>query len=586
VTKLALLRATIVGAIATLLLSTGPQASAAEPSRATSPATMKPVVVVSLASYDELHADIDFLGKASDNPDLVNGIDGLIAIVTQLQGLAGLDKTRPLGAAVRSDGVQFQMLAFVPVKNIKQLFSALSGAIGVPEKTGEHQWRINTRAGSAFVKEQGGWAFVAQLEDHLNDLPADPGALLAELPQHYDLAVRVHVQGIPEPLRDMMLDQLKQKLATRGGSGAKQSLAHRLLPGDGKQTAEAIGQLDSVTLGWSLDAAGRRTYFDVSITAVPGSRLAADAAAPQPSKMAGFLLPDATLSLHIDRSLPPEVIKRNLAIVESLKRALLKEIEDSGVLTNDDDKAKVNAWVDQTAAALAATVRSGMTNGGLVSFDGSPLTLAAGFAIEQSDKLDRVFREASELAETADRAPQFKLDIDKLGDVRFHRVTMPTDELIALSGANVDEMADLFQRTLGNEAQLTVGFGPGRVFAALGPEGLPTLKKVIEQSAKTSDSDDAALRVRLALGAVMQWWLKPASEGAAPGAGAAPAQSANPIWAQVADEVAAGGKDHLILTVSPIAHGLRVRLEGEHGVVKALGVGLKLMAVGGGPAGF
>ncbi|HEY5311259.1 MAG TPA: hypothetical protein VIK18_02025, partial [Pirellulales bacterium] len=234
------LRAAIVGAIATLPLSTGPQASAAEPAAVTSPAaTMKPVLVVSLASYDELHADIDFLGKSSDNPDLVNGIDGLIALATQLQGLAGLDKARPLGAAVLSDGVQFQMLAFVPVKNIKQLFSVLSGMVGAAEKTGDHQWRISTRAGTAFIKEQGGWAFVAQLEDNLNDLPADPAALLAELPKHYDLAVRVHVQGIPEPLRDMLLDQLKQKLAARGGSqGAQRALANRWLSGDGKQTVE------------------------------------------------------------------------------------------------------------------------------------------------------------------------------------------------------------------------------------------------------------------------------------------------------------------------------------------------------------
>ncbi|HEY5311432.1 MAG TPA: hypothetical protein VIK18_02895, partial [Pirellulales bacterium] len=172
------------------------------------------------------------------------------------------------------------------------------------------------------------------------------------------------------------------------------------------------------------------------------------------------------------------------------------------------------------------------------------------------------------LAETADRAPQVKLDIDKLGDVRFHRVTMPTDELLALSGIDVGEAAELFQRTLGAEAQLTVGIGPGRVFAALGPEGLPTLKKVIEQSAKPPVSDDAALRVRLALGTVMQWWLN---------------ENTNPIWGQVADEVAASGKDHLILTVCPIARGLRVRLEGEQGVVKILGVGLKMMAVGGGP---
>jgi hypothetical protein len=206
----------------------------------------------------------------------------------------------------------------------------------------------------------------------------------------------------------------------------------------------------------------------------------------------------------------------------------------------------------------------------------SPITVAGGFVLEQTDTLEQIFRQATKLAQGADHAPTVRLDVDKLGDVRFHRVSMPTDELVTLTDAD-DVVADLMQRTLGDEAQLTLGFGPQRVFAALGPEGLATLRKVIERSSKSSSpgsrpaADDARLQVRLALGPLVGWWTD---------------EGTNPIWAQVADDVAKSGKDHVTFTVRPIARGLRLRLEGEEGVVKALGVGLKLMAVGGGPAGF
>lgn len=546
-----------------LLLGTRPTAVAAEPA-----ALMKPVVVATLAGYDELYRDIDYLGQVSGNPDLARGIEGLVAIFTQLQGLVGLDKMRPLGAAVRSDGRQFQIFAFLPVNNIKQLFSALSGIVNVPEKIGDRQWRIRTRAGTAFIRQQGDWAFIAQLEDQLNDLPDDPAAMLGDLPKHYDLAVRLFVQDIPEPLRDMMFDQLSQKLPATAKSDAGKPvhpLSHHLRSLDGRAIAGWLAQLDQLTLGFALDPAGRRTYLDFSFTALPGSQLAALAAASPllPTKMAGFLLPEAPFSLHLNRRLPPGAIERDVALVQLLKRSLKLEIENSPRLKTEEEKVRLSGWVDDVATALAATFEKGHTSAGVAVRNGS---VAVGFEIEKTDLLEKIVREASKLAQ-ADPQAQVRLNVQALGDVRFHTFSMPTDQWLPedLGKDDLDELADVVREALGPETHVTIGIAPGRGYLAIGSKGLAVLKQAIGQSQKPS-TDKARLRVRLALGEFLQWWLS---------------AKANPIWGQVADELAASGKDHLVLTATPVSTGFRVRLEGEEGVVKALGVGLKMMAAGG-----
>ena len=66
-----------------------------------------------------------------------------------------------------------------------------------------------------FVKEADGWAFVANRQEHLDDLPKDPVALLDGLNKKYTLALRVNVCNIPAGLREMAVSQLQQGFEDR-----------------------------------------------------------------------------------------------------------------------------------------------------------------------------------------------------------------------------------------------------------------------------------------------------------------------------------------------------------------------------------
>lgn len=58
-------------------------------------AETKPIAALAVASYNDLVSDVNFVGKLIDRPELGTAIDGLVAVVTQGKGLAGVDKSRP-----------------------------------------------------------------------------------------------------------------------------------------------------------------------------------------------------------------------------------------------------------------------------------------------------------------------------------------------------------------------------------------------------------------------------------------------------------------------------------------------------------
>ena len=64
----------------------------------------KPIAVATVSSYDEIKGDVAFLGKISENPYLADGLEAMLNLMTNSQGLAGLDKSRPSGLVVETNG--------------------------------------------------------------------------------------------------------------------------------------------------------------------------------------------------------------------------------------------------------------------------------------------------------------------------------------------------------------------------------------------------------------------------------------------------------------------------------------------------
>ena len=84
------MRRTLLSALVVALLLGGRSACPAEETPA---AGLKPLVTVSFAGYDELRADIEFVGKLGNNPQLAQGLEGMLKDMTQGQGLTGLHRS-------------------------------------------------------------------------------------------------------------------------------------------------------------------------------------------------------------------------------------------------------------------------------------------------------------------------------------------------------------------------------------------------------------------------------------------------------------------------------------------------------------
>ena len=84
-------------------------------------AEVKPLAVVSVASYDEVLADLEFLGQLSDRPNPLKGVGVVLKIALANKEALGIDTSRPWGILVGTDGEAVGHCGFLPVTNLDQV---------------------------------------------------------------------------------------------------------------------------------------------------------------------------------------------------------------------------------------------------------------------------------------------------------------------------------------------------------------------------------------------------------------------------------------------------------------------------------
>jgi hypothetical protein len=220
----------------------------------------KPVAVVSLAGYDAFMGDIKYVATLANNPELGAGVEGLLKLVTKNQGLAGLDKAKPWGAVIFVAGEKPSGYVFLPVTDFAKLADATEGLIGKVEDLGNGLHKIpgKNHKPPTYAKEGKGWAFFADKEENLTNLPDDPSALLGGLEKQYQAAVRLNAADMSTELRQKVLAGIESGAARDSGKRWNESEEEHALRL--KVTAEVVkyaktivNDLQDITLGWNLD---------------------------------------------------------------------------------------------------------------------------------------------------------------------------------------------------------------------------------------------------------------------------------------------------------------------------------------------
>lgn len=515
----------------------------------------KPVFVAAFSGYAELKRDLEYIGGLSGNPDMAKGLEGLLSLFTQGQGLAGLDQSRPWGAAVSitSDGSQFPAMAFLPVTDLKQLLDALAGPLGEADDVGDDVFEIRKSGNALFITQKGKWAYIAQQKGVLDDLPSDPLKQLRGLDKQYDLAVSIFVQSIPQALRDMAVDLIKQgaeaRLQANADDDEQNELQARLARSQMEKIGKAINELDQITVGLNIDRKESRTYLDIAVTAVEGSEVAKQLASEgkvERSKFAAVLRPDALFSLHLNSPVSDEDEEKTEELLKSLNTQLMSEIDDEDDL-DDEQKEKSKELVGKLLEIVEETLEEkGRINAGLTVVGTGPLNVALGALVSDAKELEDVIKQFVTMAAEDADLPKPKWNSDKYKGHRFHSVSVPVPD-------SDDDNAEKVKQLIGDPVKVALAFGEDTFYLALGDDGVDTIKELIDKSAETPE-DLPPMTATVALAQVLKFAAAQGDQNAA-----MMAQGLQP------------GKDRIKFTQETIDNGVRFRIEAEEGINKLLG---------------
>ena len=165
-------------------------------------AELKPVIVISAASFDEFRRAIEIVAKqirldegSVDEPVLLHRA---LNLYEQVVG-RGFDTSQPLGIVLQTDGVLFYPIIFTPLKLDSSIGQSLQDQYVEHLPDGRSvirqeffQWSL----GRLYVQEHNGWVFIAP-ENLLNSLPEDPTVLLQGLDRTALTAARFDLQNLP-----------------------------------------------------------------------------------------------------------------------------------------------------------------------------------------------------------------------------------------------------------------------------------------------------------------------------------------------------------------------------------------------------
>lgn len=515
---------------------------------------LKPVAVVSIASVEEMLADIGYITATAGMEDA-----GKTARLFGSALTAGIDKKRPAGMYVLPREGDFHAIAFIPVSSLKQLLDIHKEYIGEPRDVGDGILEIGMDR-TAFVKEQGGWAFVAESSDHLTDLPKDPSTLLGDLPKTYNIAGKVLVQNVPQELRQTAIDEIKVGLerALENQPGNVDRAAVEKTSKDAmKQIEQIFNEADVLTVGLGIDAAAKKTYLDVNVTAKAGSELAKQMAlnAEAKSDFAGVLLPEAAVTFNMAAKLAEADIAQMSSAFAALKTQLTSQIDDDPNLSAQQ-RTVAKDVLGKLLDVFEQTAKTGKLDAGAaLVLEPKSLNFVLGGFIADGPALEKSLKEAFELAKNEPNVPKVQFNAGKLGNLTLHKtsIPVPADEAEA-------------REILGERLEVILGIGPQSLYITAGKSAEALLKKVVEQSASSTGKSVPQAQVNVALLPIIKF--------------SASMDPNNPILPALVASLEKSGNDRLVITSQGSTSGSHMRIEVQEGIIRMAGEAVKQFSGG------
>lgn len=520
----------------------------------------KPVAIVSISPLDRLLSDTSYLLRACNIPEM----SGLVTVMAN-QYTQGIDRNKPLGALVTLDGQIPSAVVFMPMTSREDFFGSLAGLGVEPDDLGDGLFEIDANGQTLYAKEMPGWLFVGQSEDAFGNLPANPAAALGNLPEKYDLAVRLNLQALPDEIRSEITSQIRNGFERgmaeqqAGQTEEEKEAARQMGEASIEQLEQMLADTEQVILGWAVDSKEQKVYFDGGAMFVEGSKLAQQAndAANQTSDYTAFVLPQAAAKFRFSSTIADSdkpVAKNNLK--NSMAQAE-KQLEQSGDLP-PEAKAMILDLLKGLSALAEQTIDEGIFDGaGSLSVADDSLTVLVGGRIADGNALAAELKKAVAKLPSGPSVPTVEFDYETYEGITLHRVRVPV------------KIADpAAKKVFGDELLLTVGTGEKSFFFSLDPAGDASAKAAIDRMKTALAVKSSPLEGVVQLEQLLRF---------------AQSVSPNSMLDNVIETMSQhAGKDKVMVNGSVIPRGGVYRLTLEEGVLRSIGSAAK----GGGGGGF
>lgn len=530
-------------------------AVAVAPSAAQAQQNSNQIALITLSSYDEIKSDLSFVGRLSGQPQLAEQMEMTLGFFTQGQGLAGLDKSKPLGVGVYARDGETVVKGLIPVTDMSALVKLL-GAWGVVAEEGEQGIMELTAPGQTiYAKEANGWAVISPSREAVQEGIEGAEELVQSLTGTYDLAARVYVENIPAEDRQMYIEQLREGMEQGLVQNPEESdqqfeMRKTMTQAQVEQFAQLLEETEQMTVGWSLDSKEERMFLDFEMTAAEGSDLARQLAGYRDltTDYAGFYEPDAAATITFAADIAQEDIAETTQMLEGLRVQLMQQIENEADLPDEQAREVVKAAVGDFFDAFAATVKEGKLDGGAVlNMSPESVTFVAGGRVADPGKVESGLKKLEALAEQDEQFPGISWNAQSHGEISFHTMEVPVPQ-------HEEKARQLFGDTL----EVAIGTGGKSAYIAIGKNAVQRATEIIDASEANTGKQVPPLEVMISLSQILNTVaeLEP-----------------NPVVTKVADmlESEAQGRDHIRIVEHVTENGVKVHLELEEGVLRAIG---------------
>ncbi|MCE9604962.1 MAG: hypothetical protein K8U03_08680 [Planctomycetia bacterium] len=438
-----------------------------------------------VAPLDRLQRDLSFLGENVDGGKSIGGVKDAI---TELS--AGIDSSRPAGLVVYADQT-LNIVIFVPLKDEEKLLAALRARFGWEFRRSDDGLY---RGGNVNVaaRVSGSWLFVtgATHEARLKTLPEDPTRLFEGLDPTVTGQAAVLLDRLPAELRKTFDAMILESFApTKSGDAAT--------PSNIQWVGPLVKQWLSEAQRWEIELQCLRPVEQLHVTSrlVPmkESKLERwiEAAAQRPSMYEHLASEKAAAAIISSLALDAATIEPLLSAWEQQSAKARKAAPSP-----DAPHAEVRTLgrlVAQSLEAVTKTLRTGELDGGVViERQGKEhLHVLAGGTLYDSRAIEKTAIEAAEMLQPQPGFRALNWAVSQNGDVSLHQLqlSMPDDNA---------------RRIFGDSMYTVVGFGPDKLYAAVGDqEAIAKLSLAIYRSKEDRPSRGEPLRITLRMAPFM-----------------------------------------------------------------------------------